>query len=178
MAASHKKVFRLHSLEKLEMHNLQADLVSYRSKPALRLQDEPVETAGQHCLAVLPGSWFQDGIITTSLAGAPRAGAPADMRGFVGIAFHIQDDPGQFECFYLRPTNGRADDQLRRNHATQYISVPDYPWYRLREQHPGVYESYADCVPGLWTRLKIVVSGMRALLYLNGASSPAWWSTT
>jgi hypothetical protein len=172
MPASQKKIFRLHSLEKLELHNLQADLVSYQSKPALHLQDQPVETAGQHNLAILPGSWFQDGSITTSIAGAPRAGAPADMRGFVGLAFHIDAAASRFECFYLRPTNGRADDQLRRNHATQYISLPEYPWQRLRQENPGVYESYADVQPGVWTRMKIVVSGLRALLYLNGAEQP------
>jgi hypothetical protein len=27
---------------------------------------------------------------------------------------------------YIRPTNGRADDQVRRNHSTQYISMPEY----------------------------------------------------
>jgi hypothetical protein len=78
----------------------------------------------------------------------------------------------QYECFYIRPTNGRADDQLRRNHATQYVSHPDYPWYRLREESPGVYESYADLVPGAWTRLRITVSGTAARLYVNGARQP------
>jgi hypothetical protein len=46
----------------------------------------------------------------------------------------------------LRPTNGRADDQVRRNHSTQYISYPDFPWYRLREETPGMYESYSDSI--------------------------------
>jgi hypothetical protein len=73
---------------------------------------------------------------------------------------------------YLRPTNGRADDQLRRNHSTQYISYPDYPWYRLREESPAVYESYTDLVPGAWTPVKIVVSGQRAELYVNRAEQP------
>src|SRR5688572_33379506 len=94
------------------------------------------------------------------------------MRGFVGIAFRVQKQGIGFECFYLRPTNGRADDQLRRNHATQYVSHPDYPWFRLREENPGVYESYTDLVPGEWTKVKIVVSGVQAQLYVNGAEQP------
>jgi hypothetical protein len=97
---------------------------------------------------------------------------PEAMRGFVGIAFRVQNYGAAFECFYLRPTNGRADDQLRRNHATQYVSHPDYPWYKLREEHPGVYESYTDLVPGVWTPIKIVVSGVRAQLYVNNAEQP------
>jgi hypothetical protein len=51
-------------------------------------------------------------------------------RGFVGIAFRR---------FYLRPTNERADDQVRRNHATQYISHRDWPLARLRKETPSQY---------------------------------------
>jgi hypothetical protein len=94
------------------------------------------------------------------------------MRGFVGIAFRVAAQASRFECFYLRPTNGRADDQLRRNHATQYISHPDHTWHKLREASPGVYESYADLVPGAWTPIRIAVSGARARLYVNGARQP------
>jgi hypothetical protein len=84
----------------------------------------------------------------------------------------VQPHGSHFECFYLRPTNGRANDQLRRNHSTQYISHPDFPWYRLREETPGVYESYTDLVPGAWTPIRIVVSGIQAQLYVNGAEQP------
>jgi hypothetical protein len=55
------------------------------------------------------------------------------------------------ESIYLRPTNGRADDQLRRNHSVQYDSVPDFPWFRLRKESPGVYESYTDLEAGEWS---------------------------
>jgi hypothetical protein len=33
----------------------------------------------------------------------------------------VQDD-SHYECFCIRPTNGRADDQLRRNHST-YLKI-------------------------------------------------------
>jgi len=92
---------------------------------------------------------------------------------FVGVAFRLQKDPLRYECFYLRPTNGRADDQLRRNHSTQYVSHPDHPWHRLRKESPGVYESYVDLVPGEWTRVKIVVAGTTARLYVHGAEQPS-----
>jgi hypothetical protein len=36
----------------------------------------------------------------------------------------VAADPSKYECFYVRPSNGRADDQLRRNHSAQYISMP------------------------------------------------------
>jgi len=123
-------------------------------------------------IAILSDSTFKDGIIETAIAGSPRPDAPMDMRGFVGIAFRVQPRGSHFEYFFIRPTNGRASDQLRRNHSTQYCSHPDFPWYKLREESPGVYESYTDLVPGEWTDIKIVVSGLRAELYVNRAEQP------
>jgi hypothetical protein len=79
---------------------------------------------------------------------------------------------GKFECIYVRPTNGRAADQLRRNHTTQYVSFPDWPWERLRKESPGVYESYTDMMPGEWMHLRIVVAGTDASLYVDGAKQP------
>jgi len=52
------------------------------------------------------------------------------------------------------------------------MSHPDFPWYRLREESPGGYESYVDLVPGAWTPIRIVVEGVRASLYVNHASQP------
>jgi len=78
----------------------------------------------------------------------------------------------KYECFYLRPTNARADNQLRRNHSIQYISHPEYPWYRLRKESPGLYESYVDLVPGEWTKVKIEVADQTARLYVHDAEQP------
>ena len=123
-------------------------------------------------LAVLEGRTFTNGTIEVDLAGAPRTGAPADSRGFIGIAFHVEGDGDRYECFYLRPTNARADDQLRRNHTAQYVAHPDHPWHALRKSHPGVFESYVDMEAGAWTKVKIVVAGRTARLYVNGAAQP------
>jgi hypothetical protein len=111
-------------------------------------------------------------VIEAEVVGVLRPNAPPDMRGFVGIAFRVQPEGAQFECFFVRPTNARAGDQLRRNHSTQYYAHPDYPWFRLRQESPGVYESYTDLVPSVWTKIKMVVAGVRAQLYVNGAEQP------
>ena len=71
-------------------------------------------------------------------------GAPEFARGFIGIAFRISDDNKKFECIHLRPANGRAEDQLRRNHSIQYFSAPEWKFDRLRKEAAGVYETYAD----------------------------------
>lgn len=172
MTRQRKRAFKLNSLSQLDLHNVSAALVTYRGQHAVRLQEPPGQAASDPTIAVLSAAHFQNGIIEANVSGAPRPDAPKDMRGFVGIAFHVQPSAAQFECFFLRPTNGRADDQLRRNHSVQYISHPDYPWFRLREENPGMYESYTDLVAGAWTKVKIVVSGLRALLYTNDAKQP------
>ena len=165
------------SLDALELLNTKGEIVTYRGKKAVRLLENPPakvegQQAGFETLAILKNSDFKDGVIEAEIAGMPAAGAGEGARGFIGIAFRVQADPSKYECFYLRPTNGRANDQLRRNHSTQYISHPDWPWFRLRKEVPGVYESYTDLVPGEWTKVKIEVSGTQARLYVNGAAQP------
>jgi hypothetical protein len=160
--------------ERLERLNVMAEAVSYRGKPAVRLIEAPGVTGDVETLAVVPGPRLRDGALEVEVAGEPRTGTEAGgARGFVGIAFRLQKDPLRYECFYLRPTNGRADDQLRRNHSLQYISHPDHPWHRLRKESPGLYESYVDLVPGEWTRVRIVVSGTKAQLFVHGAEQPS-----
>ena len=99
-------------------------------------------------------------------------GAAGGARGFVGIAFRLQADRKTYDAFYLRPTNGRADDQERRNHAAQYIARPEWPWDRLRKETPSRYEAYVDLLPGTWTKIRIEVRGERARLYVHDNEQP------
>jgi len=176
-SAAPRSTFPLDSMAGLELMNVKGEAATHLGRRAVRLIDEPRlipdnAPAGGYDLAILSGSDFEDGTIDVEVAGAPRVGAAEGMRGFIGIAFRVQTGASRFECFYLRPTNGRADDQVRRNHTTQYISFPGFPWERLRKESAETYESYVDLEPGAWTKLKIVVSGVRASLFVNGANQP------
>jgi hypothetical protein len=168
----------LDSLHGLEAVNGKAEITTYRGRRALHLLGWPEQATPDHLaddasmLATVTGSAFHNGTIEVEVAGAPRAGAPEDSRGFIGLVFRAQDHGARGENIYLRPTNGRAEDQLRRNHSAQYESLPDFPWPRLRKESPGVYESYVDLEAGAWTKMKIVVSGTKARLYVNGADQP------
>jgi hypothetical protein len=163
----------LDSTDGLELVNAKAEFVTYRGQRALRLVPLPGhETGDDGMLAILIGSDFRDGTIEVEVAGTPRPGAPTDARGFIGVLFRAQNHGERAENIYLRPTNGRADDQLRRNHSAQYESTPDFPWFRLRKDSPGQYESYVDLDAGAWTKMKIVVSGTGARLYVNNADQP------
>jgi hypothetical protein len=156
---------------RLEPVHVEVSAVEYRGRAAVRVVEAPGSEDTQ-TLAIVPGVSFHDGTIEIDVAGSPRQGAIGGARGFVGIAFRVQRNPLRYECFYLRPTNGRAEDQLRRNHSAQYVSEPDWPWHRLRKESPGVYESYVDLMPGEWTKVKVVVAGTDARLYVHGAEQP------
>ncbi len=163
----------LDSAAGLEAVNTKIEATTYRGRRAVHLvPPSGQENSDGDMLAAVTGSDFKDGSIELDVAGSPRPGAPDDARGFIGLGFRVQGKGEKGEFFYLRPTNGRSDDQLRRNHTTQYVSSPDFPWYRLRKENPGVYESYVDLKAGAWTHMKIIVSGTRAQLYVNGADQP------
>jgi hypothetical protein len=159
----------------LVLGSADASITQYHGRRALKLVGHPAADGSLlDSIAALRGVEIKNGTIEADVAGTPTPGAPEGARGFIGIAFRVASPGGkpQYEYFYVRPTNGRADDQLRRNHSTQYASHPDFPWERLRKESPGVYESYADMETGEWTHLKIVVQGRDARLYVNNAAQP------
>ena len=153
---------------RLELKSARAEVGRYKGSAAIKMEGS-TEGDGR---AVIKGTRFHDGTISLDVAGTPAKGAAEGARGFIGIDFRIQPDGAHWENIYVRPTNGRAPDQLRRNHSTQYTSFPDWPWERLRKETPGVYESYVDMVAGEWTHLRIVVQGKDASLYVGSAEQP------
>ena len=156
------------ALDQLELHNMKAEAVNYNGKPAVRVDALPDAANGGY--AILKGSRFHNGTIEVELAGKPGANAGPGARGFIGIAFRVQGN--RFEYIYLRPTNGRADDQIRRNHTTQYAAHPEFDFDRLRKESPEKYESYVDLEPGVWTKYRIVIDGTKARLFVHGAAQP------
>jgi len=153
----------------LDAHNVSISDADYQGKKAVRLIAAAAAANGSS-YAVVKGAVFKDGTIEVDLAGQPAANAGPDARGFIGMAFRLRD--GRYEYIYLRPTNGRADDQVRRNHSVQYSSHPDYDFARLRREAPEKYESYVDLQPGIWTKCKIDVDGAKARLYVGSADQP------
>lgn len=165
--------YRLDSTDGLELMNTSAQVVHYRGRNALHLApSQDHETRKTSMIALVTGTDFKDGIIEVEVAGVPIAAMDPTARGFIGVEFRAQNHGTTGENIYLRPTNARADDQLRRNHSVQYESFPDFPWDRLRREQPGVYESYVDLEAGKWTKIKIEMAGTKARLYVNGAEQP------
>jgi len=151
----------------------------YKGKPAFRItmpreaiQDPQKEQLADRDFMAWQPLDFGDGVIEVEVASELMTDAPAYARGFIGLAFRI-DKEGRFESIYLRPTNSVADDQVRRNHSVQYVAYPDYKFDRLRRESPEKYESYAELDLGRWIAMKVVVSGQKAELYLDGKTQPA-----
>jgi hypothetical protein len=146
------------------------EAVKYLGRKSVRITMEGDDHAG---LALLPGTDFQDGVIEADIA--LKSTRPPGVRfpGFVGIAFRVRPDASHYELFYLRPGNSDAADQTMRNHSVQYVSEPDFGWYRLRREWPWVYESHAELAMETWTKVRIEVAGRAAKLYLNGSAKPS-----
>ena len=158
------------SADRLTGKNVSIAQTNYKGRNAIQVVATP-EAPNAASYAVVKDVLFRDGTIEVDLAGQPAAGAGGGARGFIGIAFRLQGD-GSYEYIYLRPTNGRADDQIRRNHSTQYSSHPNFDFARSRQEAPEKYESYVDLQPGVWTKYKIEVEGRKARLYVHGAEQP------
>ncbi len=158
------------SVDRLTALNVSIAQTSFKGRGAIQVKAKP-DAANATSYASVKDATFRDGVIEVELAGQPASAAFEGARGFIGIAFRIQSD-GRYEYIYLRPTNGRADDQVRRNHSTQYSSFPDFDFARSRREAPEKYESYVDLQPGVWTKYRIEVEGRKARLYVHGAEQP------
>ena len=147
--------------------------VEIEGNETIRVTKDPKITEfDEATFAKLIDSEFKNGIIEVNVLSKLLEDAPDFARGFIGIAFRIGESNAKFECIYIRPTNGRAEEQLRRNRSTQYFSYPDFKFDRLRNESPGIYESYADMGLNEWISIKIEVQDEKAKLYLNKGEHP------
>lgn len=147
--------------------------VDFDGTKVLRVTKDPrVEAVDENTYARLVNSEFKDGIIEVKVLSRLLQDAPDFARGFIGVTFRIDENDSNFEGIYIRPTNGRNENQIRRNRSTQYFSYPDYKFDRFRAECPEKYESYADMGLDEWISYKIEVKGEHADLYINDSKYP------
>jgi hypothetical protein len=117
---------------------------------------------------VLKDIEFSSGIIEADIKGKDAMG-----QSFVGIAFHVQKD-SSYDAVYFRPFNFFNADTARRHRAVQYISIPNYPWEKLRETWPRKYESNVTSVPNAndWFHVKLMVKGNTIKAFVNNETKP------
>ncbi|MDP3667083.1 MAG: hypothetical protein Q8R50_10415 [Sediminibacterium sp.] len=157
----------------LEPINVTMSIERLTGKETVRvIKDSTVKEIDEPTFVKVKGIDFRNGTIEVNVLSRLLKNAPDYARGFIGIAFRINDSNSKFESIYIRPTNGRADNQLRRNRSVQYFSFPDYKFDRLRKDAPGEYESYADMGLDEWIKIRIEVKGQQAKLFLNDNKQP------
>lgn len=175
--ASEAKIWPLTDASRMRANQVTLATSSFGGREAIRVRIESDFAGGDsNTLALLTGSDFRDGTIEVDIASRVDPDAWFFIRwfarGFVGIAFRTDEELSRFECLYLRPLNGRADDEERRQHAVQYFSYPDWDFSRFRDESPGKYEAAADIGPDEWIHVRIEVHGSVARLFIDDAAKP------
>lgn len=151
------------------LYNTEISNIKFKGKNALKVN--AIEGSKLAIVKIL-NSNFGDGIIEFEMASNRAINSHPENRGFAGIAFHLSEDNSALDCIYLRAINGRAENQVQRNHTVQYFALPDFHFPILREKFPEKYETYVDVIPEEWIKLKIVIEGRTVKLYVANQSQP------
>lgn len=158
----------------LQPVNVSMSIEQWKGRQVVRvIKDSTVNAADQPTFVRINGIDFKNGSVEVSVLSRLLPNAPDYARGFIGVAFRINDSNSKFECIYIRPVNGRANNQIQRNHSIQYFSYPGYDFERLRKEAPGQYESYADMGLNEWIKLRISVKDNQAKLFINDNKQPS-----
>jgi len=164
---------------KLDSNRLEAVNVSMSieklmgNKVVKVIKDSSVKEVDEPTFVKIKGINFKNGTIEVKVLSMLLKNAPDFARGFIGVAFRINDSNTKYESIYLRPVNARVDDQVRRNHSIQYYSYPDYKFDRLRKESPERYESYADMEMNKWITIRIEIKDAQAKLFINKNQQPS-----
>lgn len=123
----------------------------------------------ENTYAKLKDCKLKDGTIEVDMMSQLLPHAPDFARGFIGIAFRINEDDSEFESFYIRPTNSinATDDPVRQAHGCQYFAYPKYTFAYFRENGITEYEAPIHNELGEWIHLKAVIKNNSASFYLN-----------
>lgn len=114
----------------------------------------------------LTGASFSNGIIEVDIRGNNKF-----LQSFLGIAFHGVDSL-TYDVVYFRPFNFRHPDTARHNWGVQYMSLPDFPFEKLRTEHPLVYEHAVNPTPDPddWFHARIEVTQDSITVFVNHSS--------
>ena len=167
---------QLISLDKrnIEPVNVSTTVEKLSGKKVIKvIKDSSVREVDEPTFVKIKGIDFKNGTIEVKVLSRLLKDAPDFARGFIGVAFRINDSNTQYESIYIRPINARVDDQVRRNHSIQYYSYPDYKFDRLRKESPERYESYSDMEMNKWITMRIEVKDTQAKLFLDNNKQPS-----
>ena len=134
----------------------------------------PITDGNRKGISLTGTIWLKDISFSSGTIEVDLRGKDVFQQSFIGIAFHGVDTVTS-DIVYFRPFNFRADDPIRKIHAVQYVSEPEFPWHKLREEKNGLYEKAIDPPPaaGEWFHARIVVEGKSIKVYVNDSTTPS-----
>lgn len=134
----------------------------------------PKTDAGKQGISFTGIAWLNGVEFSTGTIEVDLRGQDFFQRSFIGIVFHGVDT-ATYDVVYFRPFNFQAEDPVRRIHAVQYMTLPDFPWHKLREEQNGIYEKAIDPAPKAtdWFHAKIEVTAEEVKVYVNNATTPS-----
>jgi len=170
---------------KFEARNVTAEVVTLDGEKVLRVErdldalefdiDNLTETVDEPTYVRLKDYVVADGIFEVKVLARVKQPTPfSSSQGFIGMAFRVAEDDSAFESIYLRPNTGRSASQFARNHTVQYFAYPDFKFNRLRDEAPGLYETWADIGMDEWITMRIHVEGRQTVMHLNDARYPSF----
>jgi hypothetical protein len=107
LSQANNKTFPLVAIVGLKPVHVTIKAETYQGKKSVAVIDTAKGITSELKYAKLTDFRFHNGTIQVELAGQPLATAVETARGFVGIAFRIDETDTKFECLYLRqPTVG------------------------------------------------------------------------
>jgi hypothetical protein len=134
-----------------------------------------VENTDKPAIHVEGVTWITGVEFTTGTIDIDLRGRDVFQKSFIGVAFHALDT-GVYDMVYFRPFNFQATDPERKVHAVQYTSHPDYPWFKLREEHHNEYEKGITPAPDPkeWFHARIEVKADGTVnVFVNNATQPS-----
>ena len=157
-------LYKLHSKEKLSVVNREIKSVEENGKKFVRVSEAQGEG-----IVWLPVKNFKKGTLEIEMRGKDVL-----QRSFIGVVFHAQND-STFDAVYCRPFNFFAQDSIRRIHAVQYISHPEYTWQVLRNTRNAEFEKeiISPPDPNSWFTMSVEINEKAVKTYINKASQPS-----
>jgi hypothetical protein len=153
-------LYSLSQSNQLQVFNRKVTGFSEKDKKGIRFSSSVNDG-----FAWLTGVTFSNGTIELDIRGKDEF-----QRSFVGVAFHGVDD-STFDAIYFRPFNFQTKDPVRKIHAVQYVSEPEYTWQFLRDKFNGQCEKAVNPAPkgNEWFHVKIIVKYPQIMVFVNAS---------
>ena len=127
VAVAQERSLSLESVEGLRVHNVVAAAATHKGKRGVRVVVDTTRIRGDsqanlETLAIISGVEFSNGTIEIEVSGAPGPGAATGARGFVGLAFRVQDIYAT--CAHLQAMGYTISRPPRDGHMA-FVRSPD-----------------------------------------------------